>query len=164
MPSGRLPAPQSSPQRRKALPLAPVKKTRRGLWITLAVIAVLLLAGLGFGAYTYVIRSTPEKTLQTYCDALKRGDYQTAYNQLENGLHRLLTEQVFAAHLRLTLDPLKGIRDCAVSNVSEGIPKSGLLSGYLIATGMITFTYGNGRTDSERGWRLIDEDGVWKIY
>src|SRR5690242_14592390 len=54
-------------------------KGRRGLIFTLVIVVVaVIIAG---GAYAYVNRSTPDKTVTTYYSALVQNDFQTAYNQ-----------------------------------------------------------------------------------
>jgi hypothetical protein len=71
------------------------RKNRRRLWFTLAVIGTLLLAGTAFGTYLYLNRPTPEQTAQTYCSAVQKGDYQTAYNQLSNSAKSQISESQF---------------------------------------------------------------------
>src|SRR5216684_5037463 len=78
-----------------ATAVQPQKKSRLGLWIALIVIVLLVAAG-EVGGYVYLNRSTPEKTITTYCNALQSGDYQTAYNQLSSSLTSGLTESQFA--------------------------------------------------------------------
>lgn len=76
------------------VPGAPVKRrNRRFIWIGLGVLVVIALAVVG---YIYFTRSTPEKTLDAYCNALLGQDYLTAYNQLATGLQHNETESGFA--------------------------------------------------------------------
>ena len=74
---------------------APVAHRRRiWIWISLGIIVVLLLGG---GAYYYFSRSTPEKTLDAYCQALQAQNYLAAYDQLASSLQNTETEPQYAA-------------------------------------------------------------------
>src|SRR5436305_1820427 len=79
------------------------KRSRRGLWIALGVIAVVLVLGILLlvvaggkstpnTTSTQASSSTPAFTLSQYCNALKQVDYQTAYKQLSSDQHHQQTE------------------------------------------------------------------------
>lgn len=80
---------------------APSPKRRRRLWIPLGIAALLLLiiGGSLFPLVSYLNRSTPEKTLSTFCNALEKEAYQVAYDQLTANLQTQLTESQFASSL-----------------------------------------------------------------
>jgi len=59
------------------------RRNRRLFWIGLGGLIVIALAVSG---YLYFTRSTPEKTLDVFCNALRGQDYQTAFNQLSSSL------------------------------------------------------------------------------
>jgi len=128
-----------------APPAQPRKKSRRGLWITLAVILAVLVVACG--AIVFVGRSTPSKTLDAFCSAIKSQDYQTAYNQLSQFRQTRIKEQEFASLF-------SHFSSCTYSAISESDPH---------ATAPMTFfgTAGgslNGQTD------LVQENGTtWKI-
>ena len=134
----------------------PRKKSRLGLWIALIVI-VLLVAG-GVGGYVYLNRSTPTKTLQTFCSALKSSppDYQTAYNQYSTRRKAQESEQTFASGLQQSFSSpiLGGLKDCTVSNVQQNGSN---------ATGNVTFTFNNVSRTLVFNFSLIDESDGWKI-
>lgn len=134
----------------------PQKKSRLGLWIALIVI-VLLIAG-GVGGYVYLNRSTPTKTLQTFCSALKSSppDYQTAYNQYSTRQRARESEQAFASGLQQSFSNpiLGGLKDCTVSNVQQNGSN---------ATGNVTFTFNNVSRTLVFNFSLIDESDGWKI-
>jgi hypothetical protein len=134
----------------------PQKKSRLGLWIALIVI-VLLIAG-GVGGYVYLNRSTPTKTLQTFCSALKSSppDYQTAYNQYSTRQRARESEQTFASGLQqLFSNPISGgLKDCTVSNVQQNGSN---------ATGNVAFTFNNVSRTFVFNFSLIDESDGWKI-
>src|SRR5712692_10046912 len=135
-----------------ATAVQPQKKSRLGLWIALIVIVLLVAAG-GVGGYVYLNRSTPEKTLTTYCNALQSGDYQTAYNQLSSSSTSGLTESQFAQLSQTVFAAVGGLKSCTVSNVQENGST---------ATGTITATFGNGKTQSSP-ISLVNQNGTWKL-
>jgi limonene-1,2-epoxide hydrolase len=134
---------------------APVKKpSRRGLWIALsAAVGALLLGIVAFGVIGFVNRSTPTKTLNAFCVALKSGDYQTAYNQLSSGLQaKFGSEAVFATGF-LNNAGLGKIHDCSVSNVDDGV-----------GTGTITYALSGGSGSTLIvDYELVYENGTSKI-
>jgi hypothetical protein len=77
------------------------KKAPRTLWIVLAIlVALLIIVPLAtYKAVVYINRSTPTKTLDTFCGALLHQDYRTAYGQFSPGLQAQLTEADFAFYL-----------------------------------------------------------------
>lgn len=133
-----------------AAPGTTQQKSRRGLWITLGIIGgVLLLFCIACTVFTLVVgSSTPTKTLQTYCDSLKKGDDQTAYNQYSSSFKSQLSESQFASSLNGV-----NISDCLISNVNDN---------GTTGTGTITYT-GNGGRSVTIDYTLIDENGTWKI-
>ena len=136
-----------------AAPAQPQRKSRPGLWIALIVI-VLLVAG-GVGGYVYLNRSTPTKTLQDFCSALKNNDPQGAFNQLSTHTQSQTTEQRFAQGIQQLNNPvLGGIKDCTVSNVQENGST---------ATGTITLSFNNVNRTVNLDNNLINENGTWKV-
>ena len=73
------------------------RRERRFILIGLGLLVVIALA---IGGYFFFSRSTPEKTLDAFCNAIQGQDYQTAYNQLSNSLQSNETELEFANTLR----------------------------------------------------------------
>ena len=134
---------------------APVKKpSRRGLWIALgAIVGVLLLGSIVLGVFGYVNRSTPTKTLNAFCSALKSGDNQIAYNQLSRGLQAKFGSEAQFATGFSNNGGLGKIQDCTVSNVDDGA-----------GTGTISYalTGGSGSTLIV-DYALVYESGASKI-
>ncbi len=132
---------------------APVKKpSRRGLWIALgAIAAVLVLGAIAFGVLGYVNRSTPTKTLNAFCSALKSGDYQAAYNQLSTGLQaKYGSEAQFAADFSNN-GGLGKVTTCIVNTADDGA-----------GTGTISYNLSGGNT-LVADYSLIYENGASKI-
>ena len=139
-------------------PVQPQRKSRLGLWIGLAVVIVILVAA-GVGSYVYLSRSTPDKTLAAFCNALKASptDYQTAYNQFSARARNQESEHDFATGLQQALSnpALGGIKDCTVSNVQQNDTS---------ATGTVTLTFNNLTNHALLfNMGLIDESDGWKI-
>lgn len=77
-------------------PVLPRKKSRRGLWITLAIVAAVLIL---VGAIAAIVNSattvatpTPAQTLDAFCNALKSSDDHTAYMQFSPALQSRVSE------------------------------------------------------------------------
>lgn len=139
-------------------PVKLARKSRLGLWIALIIIALVIIIAAG-GAYYFANRSTPTKTLQAYCDAIKTNNAQEAYNQLSSRVQNQTTLQRFTTNFntaeRLLNSPLVGgISDCTVSNVQENGSS---------ATGTIVITIKNGNKPVSSNEGLINDNGTWKI-
>jgi Zn-dependent protease with chaperone function len=143
-----------------AAAILPQKKHNRFLWIALSIVVSLLVLLCTYSVFFYVTPSAPTKvitptpttTLNTYCTSLKKGDYQTAYNQFSSRIQSHLTEAEFAS----TYYPFAvngGLSDCIASNV---------IVEDQLAGGVITFTTGNGARVIY-DCMLIDLGDGWKI-
>ena len=99
------PTPSTIVQAIPSLPVqeqpSPVRPKRRRRWIlpALAALLLLIIGGSMFPLVSYLNRSTPEKTLKTFCTALEKETYQLAYDQLTTNLQAQLTETDFAKSL-----------------------------------------------------------------
>lgn len=146
--------PQSQPGAFGQPGMYPQKESKAGLWVGLVILLLLVFAGAGGAFYYFQIRSTPQKTLTTYCNALKSGDYQTAYNQFSTRAQSKVSETEFAKSLQLALAFVGGLKACTVGNVTQDSSTT--------ARGSVTYTFGNGKTSSGDG-PLVLENGTWKL-
>jgi hypothetical protein len=76
-------------------PTMPPPARHRSIWIWIPLVIIIALI-LGGGAYYYFSRSTPEKTLDAYCQALQAQNYVAAYDQLASSLQNTQTEPQYA--------------------------------------------------------------------
>lgn len=134
-------------------PQAPTRPGRR-LWIVLAAVLVLLLAGGAFFTYLQV-RSTPQKTLQAYCDALKANDAEALYNTLSSSARAQTSVPQLRQGLRLVEFLVGGVKDCTVN--ADSIQQDGAT-----ATGTVTIVTSRGRSMIAT-IRLLEEHSQWSI-
>ena len=153
-PAGFEPAtyPPSAPYPGAPVPAPAQPRRRMGLWIILGAIGALVVIGLVlFGVIASVNRSTPTKSLNAFCDALKSGDYQTAYTQLSSGLQsKFGSEAQFAAGYASNLG-LGKITNCTVTTVDDAA-----------GTGTISIAFASGSTVVD-DYTFVNESGTWKI-
>jgi hypothetical protein len=144
------------------VPTAPVagrpRKRRTGLIIGIVVL-ILLIVGGAIGGFLYANRSTPEKTLQAFCTAIKNNDAQGAYNQLGTTITSRETEQQYArtfatSEAALNSPQAGGLKDCTVSNVQQNGSS---------ATGTMTLSVNKSTVTLPINSTLSDENGTWKI-
>jgi len=89
--------------------------------------------------------STPTNTLQAYCDALKGGDYQTAYSLFSSAVQSQTSETQFAASFN------SKVTDCTLSNIDDSA-----------GTGTISYTFADGST-GVFDYTLVNANGTWAI-
>jgi FHA domain-containing protein len=123
------------------------RRNRRFIWIGLGLLVVIALAVVG---YIFFTRSTPEKTLDTYCNALLGQDYLTAYNQLSTPLQKSETESEFA-HM---LDAQGKITSCTHGSAS--------VSGATVLVELI-FASSSGQNSNSPVTLVQDNGNTWKI-
>lgn len=142
-----------------ALPIPPrqkPKKKRRGLLgVVISIIVVLLLAVVAYGAFAYLNRSTPQKTLTAFCNDLKNNDYHGAYQQMSNNFQSTTSEGKFTSFFKGQFALGGGLKDCQPGNATT----SGSTG-----TAIITFIVNNSLVPPQnRNSSLVTDSGVWKI-
>ncbi|HLI68699.1 MAG TPA: hypothetical protein VKV19_02975 [Ktedonobacteraceae bacterium] len=136
-----------------AAPPAPERR-RGGLWA--AIIIVLLLLIIGGGAYYFLaLRPTPQKTLQSFCDAVTKGNGLNLYNLYSSSLRAQASEQTVQRELELIIDATGGFKSCTVDGNS--IQQSGS-----VATGTVILVSNRGHTFND-AVDLVQENGQWKV-
>jgi len=142
--------PQAAPPYGYPPATLPKRSSRRLLIILGSVVGGIILLCILVSVVVYATRSTPEKTLTAYCDGIKSGNYQTAYNQLSQRAQSVESESQFASAFTSTSVRITG---CSVSNAGD----NGTLG-----TGSIAFVTNSGVNGTD-DYQLIQESGVWKI-
>jgi hypothetical protein len=130
------------------------RKRRTGLLV--GIIVLLLLVVGGGSLYFFVLRSTPEKTLQAYCTALQNSDAQGAFNQLSASAQSKTSVAQFNSGFQAIKNPLiGGIKSCTFNNVQQNGST---------ATANVTLTVGNPAVPAKpTPVTLVDENGTWKL-
>jgi limonene-1,2-epoxide hydrolase len=123
------------------------RRDRRFILIGLGLLVVIALA---IGGYFYFTRSTPEKTLDAFCNAMQGQDYQTAYNQLSNSLQSSETELDFANTLRAN----GKINTCTHSSANATNNR---------ATANVTLVTGSGQASRSSITLTADSGNIWKM-
>jgi|GEM_PF-1359168 len=91
-----------------------VKKSRP--WLPLGGVLLLIVASLAaLFLFSYATRSTPTKTLDTFCTSMQKGEYQTAYDQFAPALQANFTESQFAGLFAPAADRVTACSHGAVS-------------------------------------------------
>ncbi|GAC1349755.1 MAG: hypothetical protein NVSMB27_25830 [Ktedonobacteraceae bacterium] len=136
-------------------PAGAAKKKGRGRWIIVGIIALLLVIGVASAAYTYANRSTPAKTLTTFCNDLKSSNYHDAYQQLSSSDQRLQSEANFTTSLQRSFASVGGLKDCTFNNESDA---DSTASAVMTLTVNLTVV-----PPINYNTNLVNENGSWKI-
>jgi hypothetical protein len=128
-------------------------------WLLIGIISIVLLvlvvgSVVFFLNHSFTASSNPtSQTLTTYCNALKSGDYQTAYAQLASGMKNQLKEPDFAYSWQS-----KNVSSCTVDTSSANAASCTDTS----CAGSITFFFKDGSSTTDQ-YQLMQENGQWKI-
>lgn len=141
-------------------PLAPTpKKSRKGLFIVLALV-VLLIGLVGGGAAVVVAQfSAPAAAAVTFCNDLKTQSYDNAYGELSKTLQGKYTRDQFRQAVT-ALDSAEGkVVACKQSSASNAYTYT-LFGSTATVTAVVTRGI---QGDLTGGLRLVNEDGAWKV-
>jgi hypothetical protein len=127
------------------------KKSQKNLWIGLALALALIAGGVAF--FVAHNGSGPQAVLQQFCNDAKSGNFQDAYQINSDNTRALVSETQYVQALQTAYSAHQGVQDCQVSNVQVNGSS---------ATGVITITFNDGTSGSERD-SLIQQDGTWKV-
>ena len=130
-----------------SLPLP--QRSHARYWVILTTLLVVLVIGGGSIYYFTQLYSTPQKTMQTYCDALNAKDYQTAYDQLSKHAQSETSESAYAL-------ALQGIT-CTVGTITQ--------SSNIAANASVKFIFDNGGAmhPANANIPLVYENNGWKL-
>ncbi len=129
----------------------PIKQVRRrDRRFILIGLGLLVVIALSVGGYFYFTRSTPEKTLDAFCNAMQGQNYQTAYNQLSNSLQNRETELEFANTSRAG----GKVSTCTHSSANTTNNR---------ATANMRLVTGSGQTSSSIVTLMADSGNIWKM-
>lgn len=128
----------------------PTNGRKQRFWgMLLLVIALLLLLVVAVGGYFYLNRSTPEKTLQTFCAALKQNNYSEAYNQFSPSLQHTTNEQNFAA-----IFAQDKVTQCSYGATSEFAAST---------TTSLQLVHASQKKNSDFVTLVRDDSNIWRI-
>jgi len=123
---------------------------KRRLWgFLLLVIALLLLLVVAISGYFYLNRSTPEKTLATFCTSLKQNDYHEAYTQFSASLQHITNEQAFT-----TIFAQDKVTQCSYGATSEFAAST---------TTSLQLVHVSQKKNSDLVTLVRDESNIWRI-
>ncbi len=155
LPGYAAPYPGYAPGAPAPASVQPQKKSRRTLWIVLGIVgAIMLFACAGCGILAYIGRSTPTRTLTTFCTDMQNANYQDAYQQLSTRVQNNTSQSNFTRVFSEAIDLGGGLTSCTVSNVTES-GSSG--------SGVITMQLKSAAQPSVFNTVLVNEGGTWKI-
>ncbi|MGZ3628726.1 MAG: FHA domain-containing protein [Ktedonobacteraceae bacterium] len=129
--------------------LSPSTRSHRKIVLSVLLVSLVLLGVTAFSAFEYLNRSTPEKTLDDFCNALQSKDYVSMYEQLSNKVQQFGSEKLIAENM-------SNVNDCTytISKESESMTSAKLtfigLSGQRI-NGTIILIKDNNST-----WKIAD--------
>ena len=150
-----MPPPSPGPYHLPApYPPAPRKRRLTGLWIALAVVAVLCCGGLGVGGF-FLVKTVNDATKPVraaateYLDALEVADYQYAYELLCSSLRGQITAAILAQGAP-EIDHYD-ITNTTVSNDNG------------VKTGTVTVKILSQGDSSTKLLDLVKEGGTWRV-
>ena len=122
----------------------------RWIFVSLLLVLVAIVAYTSFALSSYINRSTPQKTLDTFCAALQKQDYKTAYAQFSPEMQLNFTEKQFAQ--LLATDAIVRCLHGAVDEV-----------GTSTTTNLSLVHHVTGGTNNDKVTLTKDSQGQWKI-
>lgn len=139
----------SSIQEKRSYQKGASKSTRshQKILIFVLLISFILLGVVAFNAFEYLNRSTPEKTLDNFCNALQSKDYASMYEQLSIKVQQLGSEKLVAQNM-------SNVKDCTyiISKESENM-----------ASAKLTFIGLSGQRINGTIILIKDNNSMWKI-
>jgi pSer/pThr/pTyr-binding forkhead associated (FHA) protein len=117
-------------------------------------LVVVLFNPLNFPGPLGLLASSPQKTVDTFCSALKKSDYHTAYGQFSSTLQASESEQQFTQAF-LTITTLVGpVTSCSATNFQQNGDH---------ATAQLSLTFQRSPRVVTGTMNFVRENGIWKI-
>ena len=136
------------------VPTTGTQRRNRTLPLIAAIVGGLVVLGLIIGGIYFAVRSTPTKTLTTFCSDIQSGNYQGAYSQFSARIRESGTEATFENSFKTAFAARKGLKGCAVGDVSDDGS---------IGNGVMTWVFNDSGPSAVFKTTLFDENGTWKI-
>jgi hypothetical protein len=147
------------PQFPPTLPSVKARKSRRGLWITLGVVLVVLIALVGGGLFAFAQFIAPATAAGVFCGELKVQNYTAAYNLLDKHVQSQFTREQFSQGSQ-ALDQVEGkVTGCGAASGSNAYSYS---LGSSTASARVTIARATAGTLSG-AVHLKNENGAWKV-
>lgn len=139
-------------------PSEPAPGFHRKLWIALAVLAILLLAGSALGVFA-IQYFGPVGVANRFCGDLKAQSYSGAYELLGKQFQAAITEDDFM-NAGVTLDRAEGsVLDCTISGGGGSLNPA-----FGASSITVSLSVRRAKVSAHVGIaRLVNEDGSWKI-
>lgn len=128
------------------------RKSQRGRWIALALLALVLVAG-GV-AYFVANQRSPTQAAQARCADVSNGDWGDFYMHSTSDLQRQFgPEEQFVANQEVYVNSHSGVVSCTITTLNQNGST---------ATGTVVITYGDGSQDTF-DFQAVLENGEWKL-
>ncbi len=151
-----------------APPHAQPRKSRRGIWIALAIVGAVLvlgcggcaaaaIAGVGFFANSL---AAPSATASNYYQAIEKQQYKVAYSYLDTGSLNLQEQQLTAE----TFSFVAEARDAAAGKVTRFSQTNiNVNTNNRASTAVVTMSVTRGNQTYSVQLQMKEENNVWKI-
>jgi hypothetical protein len=141
-----------------APPAAP-RPSRRRLWITLGIVAAVVLVMGGGAAFIFTSYNAPASTASQFCGDLKIQSYTQAYHLLSSSLRGWFTQDQFTQTMTM-LDTAEGkVSDCHQASGSNTYSYSLGASTATVTEVITRAKQGN----SQGAMHLVNQSGGWKV-
>src|SRR5262249_43133541 len=105
----------------------------------------------------------PLLVVQTFCQAIVKGDYATAYSTLSSRQQNLATEPVFATQFRSALGGPVKLNSCTMNYVTYTVRASAASVATTFNLTISTDSGGSMTTRLVTVLSLTQENGAWKV-
>ncbi|WP_376793733.1 FHA domain-containing protein [Thermogemmatispora sp.] len=118
------------------------------------VVVVVLFNPLNFPGPLGLLSSSPQKTVDTFCSALKNGDYHTAYGQFSSNLRASESEQQFTQAFQTVTSLVGPVTACSATGFQQNGDH---------ATAQLSLSFQRSSRVVTGTMNFVRENGTWKI-